>query len=53
MQLYNYRNKTIGLFENKYIRRSAYALDTKSESEEYDEVKESEQRAEESIAERV
>ena len=31
MKLYNYRNKIIGLFENKNIKPSMYAYNTKSE----------------------
>ena len=51
MQLYNYRNKIIRLFENKNIRPSVYAYNAKSE--EYDEAEKSEQKFDENIAERV
>ena len=40
IQLYNGRNKIIKLFEDKNITYSAYALNAKSEPEEYDGVKE-------------
>ena len=53
MQLYNYRNKIIGLFENENIRPSNYALDAKFEPREYDGVEKSEQKFDESIGERV
>ena len=52
MQLYNVRNKIIKLFEDKDISPSIHACDAKSEPKEY-EVKESEQKFEESIGERV
>ena len=48
MNLYNSRNKTIGLLENKAISPSMYAYDAKS-----DEVEESEQKFDESIGERA
>ena len=53
MQLYNYRNKIIRLFESKNIRPSIYALDAEPEPEEYDGVEKSEQKFDESIGERV
>ena len=54
MNLYNGRNKIISkLFENKISSSSMYAYDAKSEPQECDGVKESEQKAEESIGERV
>ena len=52
MQLYNYRNKIIGLFENKNIRSSMYAYNANSEPEKYDEAEKSEQKFDESIGER-
>ena len=48
MNLYNSRNKTIGLFENKAISLSMYVFDAKSDGAE-----ESEQRFDESKGERV
>ena len=48
MNLYNSRNKIIGLFENKAISHSMYAYDAKS-----DRVEESERKFDESIGERV
>ena len=53
MNLYNYRNKIIKLFEDKNIMSSNYALDAESEPQKYDGVKESEQKSVESIGERV
>ena len=53
MQLYNYRNKIIRLFENKNIRPSMYTCNAKSKSEEYDEAEKSEQKFDESIGEIV
>ena len=48
MNLYNSRNKIIGLFESKAFSPSMYAYDAKSDG-----VEESEQTFEESIGERV
>ena len=48
MNLYNGRNKIIGLFENKAISPSIYVHDAKSDG-----VEESEQKFDESIEERV
>ena len=48
MQLYNYRNKIIRLFENKHIKLSIYAHNTESDG-----VEESEQKFDESIGEKV
>ena len=53
MNLYNDRNKIIKLFESKGITPSVYPTDAKSEPKEHDEVKESEQKFEESIEEIV
>ena len=53
MQLYNYRNKIIRLFENKNIRPSMSAYNAKSEPKEYDEAERSEQKFNNSIGERV
>ena len=54
MQLYNYRNKTIRLFEDKNIKPSKYyAYNAKSEPEKYDGAKKSEQEFDEGIGERV
>ena len=53
MQLYNYRNKIIRLFENKDIRPSMYTLDAKSRLGECDEAEKSEHKFNESIGERV
>ena len=48
MQLYNYKNKIIRLFENKDIRPSMYAHNAESDG-----VEESEQKLGKSIGERV
>ena len=53
MQLYNYRNKIIELFENKNIKPSIYAYDAKSELKEYDVAENLEQKFDESIGKRV
>ena len=53
MRLYNYRNKITRLFENRNIKSSMHVLDAKSETEEYDEAKKSEQKFDKSIGERV
>ena len=48
MKLYNYRNEIIRLFLNRDIRFATYKSDAKS-----DEVKESKQKTDESVGERV
>ena len=48
MNLYNSRNKVIGLFENKAISPPMHAYDAKSDG-----VEESEQKFDQSIGERV
>ena len=53
MQLYDYRNKIIKLFENKNIKSSMHALNGKSEPKEDDEAKKSEQKFDGSIGERI
>ena len=53
IQLYNYINKIIGLFENRNISPSMHALNAKSELEKYDGVKKSEEIFDESTGERV
>ena len=53
MQLYNYGNKIIRLFENKNITPFVYAHNAKFELKEYDGVEKSEQKTEESIGKRV
>ena len=51
MNLYNDRNKNIKLFEYENIMPFNYALDAKSELEEYDGVEKSEQKFDRSIGE--
>ena len=53
IQLQNYRNKIIGLFENRNISPSMHALNAKSEQEKYDGAKKSEEIFDEIIGERV
>ena len=53
MNLYNDRNKNIKLFEYQNIMPFNYALDAKSELEEYDGVEKSEQKFDRSIGKRV
>ena len=53
MQLYDDRNKTIKLFENRHITPTMFVYNAKSEPEEHDGVEKSEQKFDESIGERV
>ena len=53
IKLYDGKSTIIRLFGNKYIESIDYPHNAKSELDEYDEVKESEQKSEEGIRERV
>ena len=53
IKLYDGKSTIIRLFGNKYIESIDYPQNAKSELDEYDEVKESEQKSEEGIRERV